>query len=39
MIPTPVNSRGITGISGKKNFTVISVEKTLMTIERDFLER
>ena len=33
---TPVNSRGITGISGKKNFTVISVEKTLMTIERDF---
>lgn len=36
---TPVSSKSITGISGKKDFTVISVEKTLMTLERDFFRK
>lgn len=36
---TPVNSKGITGISGKKDFTVISIEKTLMTSEKDFFRK
>lgn len=36
---TPVKSKGITGISGKKDFTVINVEKTLMTLEKDFFRK
>lgn len=35
----PVKSEGITGIAGKKDFTVISIEKTLMTIEKDFFRK
>lgn len=36
----PVKSlETITGISGKKNFTVISIEKTLMTAEKGFLRK
>lgn len=31
--------KSITGISGKKNFTVISIEKTLMTSENDFFRK
>lgn len=33
----PVGDKGITGIAGKKDFTVISIEKTLMNNEKGFL--
>ena len=37
---TPVSSTGtITGIAGKKDFTVISIEKTLMSLEKDFYRK
>ena len=36
---SPVKSKGITGISGKKDFVVISVEKTMMTLEKDFFRK
>lgn len=36
---TPISSEGITGIAGKKDFTVISIEKTLMTLEPDFFRK
>ncbi|NLL82199.1 MAG: aspartate kinase [Tissierellia bacterium] len=36
---TPVKYKGITGISGKKDFVVISVEKTMMTLEKDFFRK
>lgn len=36
---TPIKSKGITGISGKKDFTVITVEKTLMTMEKDLFRK
>lgn len=36
----PIKSSGtITGLAGKKDFTVISVEKTLMTADRSFLRK
>ncbi len=35
----PSTDKAITGISGKKNFTVISLEKTLMTSEKDFFRK
>ncbi len=35
----PSTDKAITGISGKKNFTVISIEKTLMTSEIDFFRK
>jgi aspartate kinase len=36
----PVDNKSIiTGIAGKKDFTVISVEKTLMTADRGFLRK
>lgn len=35
----PSMDKDITGISGKKNFTVISIEKTLMTSEKDFFRK
>lgn len=36
----PVSSSGtITGIAGKKGFTVISIEKTLMSLEKDFYRK
>lgn len=34
-----IDSGNITGIAGKKDFTVISVEKTLMTAENDFFRK
>ena len=36
---TSAKPKGITGISGKKDFTVITVEKTLMTLEKDFFRK
>lgn len=36
---TPTKSKGITGISGKKDFTVITVEKTLMAMEKDLFRK
>lgn len=36
---SPVSAHGITGIAGKKDFTVISIEKTLMTQEKDFFRK
>lgn len=37
---TPISSTGtITGIAGKKDFTVISIEKTLMSLEKDFYRK
>lgn len=35
----PSTDKEITGISGKKDFTVISIEKTLMTSENDFFRK
>ena len=35
----PSTDKDITGISGKMNFTVISIEKTLMTLENDFFRK
>src|SRR5690606_19849846 len=36
----PISSSGtITGIAGKKGFTVISIEKTLMSLEKDFYRK
>ncbi len=34
-----INSETITGIAGKKDFTVISIEKTRMTSEKDFFRK
>lgn len=36
---SPVAYRGITGIAGKKDFTVITLEKTLMNNEKGFLSK
>lgn len=37
---SPISSTGtITGIAGKKDFTVISIEKTLMSLEKDFYRK
>lgn len=36
---TPISSGNITGISGKKDFTVISIEKTLMNCETGILRK
>jgi aspartate kinase len=35
----PINPGTITGISGKKDFTVISIEKTLMNAETGFIRK
>ncbi len=35
----PVSSGNITGIAGKKDFTVITIEKTLMNSEKGFLRK
>lgn len=34
-----MNTGTITGIAGKKDFTVISIEKTLMSLEKDFYRK
>lgn len=37
---SPISSTGtITGIAGKKDFTVITIEKTLMSLEKDFYRK